>query len=164
MTVRFALTICLVLATSIAALGRDRATKPTDEEGMFLDEERDEFAADADADVYAGPAPLTVAFTARTINAKGRVRYAWNFDDRTTSTEQNPRHTFRKPGWYIVTMDARDDSGESYRITLQLRAWKPRDWDRFHATRDPRIVARGVRELQRKRARDAQAAETAAPR
>ena len=33
-----------------------------------------EFTADANADVYAGPAPLTVKFTASAVHAVGRLR------------------------------------------------------------------------------------------
>jgi PKD repeat protein len=32
----------------------------------------------------------------------------WTFDDRTISDEQNPVHTFRRPGWYAVTLDTTD--------------------------------------------------------
>jgi hypothetical protein len=130
----------------------------SDEEGHFLDSEADEFAADADAEPFAGPAPLTVRFTARTINSKHPVTYTWKFDDGTGSHDQNPTHTFRKRGWYLVTMDARDAAGRTYRINLQLHAWRPRDWERFQATRDMRIAEHAARELQRKRQRT-----TAAP-
>lgn len=127
----------------------------SDGEAQFIGSGEDGFAADADADTYAGPAPLTVRFSARSTNANGPVRYEWNFDDGSGSGEQNPTHTFHKHGWYLVTMDALDGAGGSHRINLQLHAWRPRDWAQFQETHDVRIVQRAIRELERKRARDA---------
>lgn len=151
----------LLAAASVASAGRRSGSSVRDDQSQFLDNEQDAFAADADADTYAGPAPLTAHFTARTINPKGRVRYTWNFDDRSASSEQNPVHTFRKRGWYLVTMDAHDAAGNTYRINLQLHAWRPRDWARLLARRDMRISEHAVRELMRKRQRAA--ASPAAP-
>ena len=112
-----------------------------DDEGFFPDSERSEFAADADADIYAGPAPLAVRFSARTINISGHATYRWNFDDRgSESAEQHPRHTFDRPGWYSVTMDASDEAGHTYRMNLLLHAWRPRDWARLQKMQDLRIV------------------------
>jgi hypothetical protein len=144
-----------VLAAALAILlatGLTPSAGRAEDEGFFLDEEHDTFAADADANVYAGPAPLTVRFTARTINASGAVRYRWSFDDRTHSTEQNPVHTFRRPGWYAVTVDTRDGAGRTYRTNLLLHAWRPRDWARLETSFDLRIVRRSIRELERKTA------------
>jgi hypothetical protein len=150
---------CALLALVGTAEARPRSSASHQgEEGQFLDSERGEFAADADADTYAGPAPLTVRFTARTINGAGRVTYAWNFDDGSRSGEQNPVHTFRKRGWYLVTMDARDGSGRTYRVNLQLHAWRPRDWTRFQEHHDMRIPEHAARELERKRQKAAAAA------
>lgn len=148
------LVICLLLAGAVS-VRRTSAGAAEDAPGHFLDSEADEFAADADADTYAGPAPLTVRFTAHTINATRSVRYRWDFDDGSGSTVQNPRHTFRKRGWYLVTMEARDAAGQTYRINLQVHAWRPRDWERFQKTRDMRIANHAARELERKRARAA---------
>src|SRR5688572_17081875 len=109
------MTRAFVASTVLLAIVLGPAAGGAEDDTFFLDAERDEFAADADADTYAGPAPLTVRFSARTINAAGTVRYEWSFDDRDRerSTAQNPVHTFRRPGWYAVTVDARDAKGRT---------------------------------------------------
>ena len=53
----------------------------------------------------SGSAPLTVQFTS---TSGGADAYAWSFGDGGTSPAQNPRHTFRTPGIYSVSLDARD--------------------------------------------------------
>jgi hypothetical protein len=144
----------MLLALFVLLLGgaRAQADGPA-HEGVLLQSEGSEFAADADADTYTGPAPLAVHFSARTTKASGRVTYRWEFDDRVASAEQNSSHTFRRPGWYNVTMDARDETGHSYRMNLLLHAWRPRDWARLQRAPDMRIVRHAVRELERKRSR-----------
>jgi hypothetical protein len=152
---------CVLLAVAgIAWPGSGPSGNAPDGEAQLIDREGDGFTADADADTFAGPAPLTVRFTARSMNAKDPVRYAWNFDDGSGSGEQSPVHTFRERGWYLVTMEARDGGGQTYRVTLQLHAWRPRDWARFQETRAMRIVHHAARELERKRARNAAANQT----
>jgi len=145
----------LALALVLIAASRLPAGDKKDN-GFFIGHDA-EFEADADADVYAGPAPLAVKFSASTQHASGRVTYRWNFDDGTTSTEQNPSHSFRRHGWYSVIMDARDAAGHTYRMNLLLHAWRPKDWERLQAHRDMRIMRHATRELERKRERDAAA-------
>lgn len=149
----------LLLAFALALVPAVSVGSPEDnDEGFFIDKDRG-FEADADADVYAGPAPLAVAFSARALNAFRRVTYHWSFDDGTTSTEQNPRHTFRRQGWYNVTVDARDAAGHVYRMNLLLHAWRPKDWARMQVRMDTRIAQRSLRELERKQRKDAAAVE-----
>jgi hypothetical protein len=156
--------IAAVLAALLAAPAAARKAPSVEgDEPHFLESERDEFAADADADTYAGPAPLTVRFTSSTINGSGRTTYAWDFDDGSRSGQQNPTHTFRKRGWYLVSMVARDGAGRTYRTNLLVHAWRPRDWMRLQQTRDMRIVRHAARELERKRSRAAAATEPAPP-
>ena len=52
-----------------------------------------------------GTAPLTVQFTS---TSKGANAYTWSFGDGGTSPAQNPRHTYRTPGIYTVSLEARD--------------------------------------------------------
>jgi PKD repeat protein len=52
-----------------------------------------------------GVAPLTVQFTG---TSSGADAYTWNFGDGGTSPAQNPRHTYRTPGTYPVTLEVRD--------------------------------------------------------
>jgi len=57
---------------------------------------------------------LTVAFNnLSTDNNNDIVSYAWNFGDETTSTEQNPTHTFASDSGYEVSLTATDSRGES---------------------------------------------------
>jgi len=147
MRAAFALRACfaLLLVGGAHALAAGTADVPP----------RAEFSADADADPYAGPAPLSVQFSATASNGSGRVSYRWSFDDGQTGTAQKPLHVYRKHGWYEVTMDARDEAGHSYRMNLLLHAWRPRDWTRMRNKLDVRIVQHAARELERKRARAA---------
>jgi len=52
------------------------------------------------ANATAGRTPFTVQFTDQSTGADG---YQWQFGDGTTSTEQNPGHTYTHPGTYTVT-------------------------------------------------------------
>ena len=57
----------------------------------------------------AGGAPFTVAFTD---TSKGNpVSWTWDFGDGTTSSEENPRHTYTSPGRYTVTLTAATPTG-----------------------------------------------------
>ena len=152
---RVLLAIALVL---VAATAFPAAEKTHD--GFFIGRDG-EFEADADADVFAGPAPLTVKFSASAQHASGRVTYRWKFDDGTTSTEQSPSHAFRRRGWYNVTMEARDAAGHVYQMNLLLHAWRPKDWARLQADRDVRIMRHAALELERKRRRDSAASGVA---
>jgi len=48
-----------------------------------------------------GPAPLEVNFTDA---STGATAWQWSFGDGTTSTEQNPAHTYAVPGTYTVSL------------------------------------------------------------
>lgn len=57
---------------------------------------------------------LTVSFTdLSSDNNNDIVSYAWDFGDETTSTEQNPTHTFASDSGYEVSLTATDSRGES---------------------------------------------------
>jgi PKD repeat protein len=51
-------------------------------------------------------APLTVAFTDRTIGKP--VSYAWRFGDGFSTNERNPIHNYQNPGTYAVTLSVHD--------------------------------------------------------
>jgi PKD repeat protein len=53
----------------------------------------------------SGVAPLTVQFTSTSRDADA---YFWDFGDGGMSMAQNPRHTYRTPGSYPVSLAARD--------------------------------------------------------
>lgn len=51
----------------------------------------------------SGRTPFSVQFTDQSTGTNG---YEWQFGDGITSTEQNPVHTYTKPGVYTVTLTA----------------------------------------------------------
>jgi uncharacterized repeat protein (TIGR01451 family) len=65
------------------------------------------------ADFLASPtlgfAPLTVTFTDQSSHSP--TTWLWHFGDGSTSTEQNPTHTFTLPGIYTVTLTASNLQG-----------------------------------------------------
>ncbi len=65
------------------------------------------------ADTYSGDAPLTVNFEGWVFGGDAPMTYWWTFGDGTTSTEQDPTHTFSSEGVYNVTFIATDDNGDS---------------------------------------------------
>jgi PKD domain len=85
------------------------------------------FHVKATAGPFAGAAPLRIKFRGFSYRAKGDVHYSWHFDDGTVSNVQNPVHTFSRPGYYLVLMDARDDTNND-RWNLFVGAWPKQVW------------------------------------
>ena len=67
--------------------------------------------ADFTANTTEGSAPLTVQFTDTSSNSP--IEWNWNFGDGTSSTEQNPEHTFIPEGVYTVRLTASNGDGSS---------------------------------------------------
>jgi PKD repeat protein len=63
----------------------------------------------------SGTAPLSVTFTDTSTNSP--TSWAWNFGDGTTSTLQNPVHSYAAAGTYAVTHSASNASGTSSILT-----------------------------------------------
>ena len=57
----------------------------------------------------SGNAPLTVKFTDQSAN--NPISWKWDFGDNTTSTEQNPSHTYQNAGKYTVKLTVTNDQG-----------------------------------------------------
>jgi PGF-pre-PGF domain-containing protein len=70
--------------------------------------------ADFNVNTTYGYAPLLVQFTDRSGNTNG---WNWNFGDEATSNEQNPKHTYFKPGTYKVSLLVNNANGISYPVT-----------------------------------------------
>jgi gliding motility-associated-like protein len=69
---------------------------------------------DAPAFGYFGCAPLTANFIdASVANGAPIVSWLWNFGDGTTSTDQNPSHTYNTSGSYTVSLTVTDSFGNS---------------------------------------------------
>ncbi|WP_129597731.1 TIGR04279 domain-containing protein [Methanohalophilus profundi] len=68
--------------------------------------------ADIEAEFSATPvegqSPLEVTFTAEADNADS---WQWEFGDGSTSTEQNPTHTYEEPGTYTVVLTVEGEGG-----------------------------------------------------
>lgn len=79
----------------------------------------DSLMASFSSDVTTGAAPLTVHFADR---SEGNLTgWHWNFGDDTSSTRQDPTHTFQTPGTYTVSLtvtDGHESSTTSSQITV----------------------------------------------
>ena len=81
---------------------------------------------DFDAAPKSGDVPLTVQFTDQTYKIDDYDTWDWNWDfgDGTSSTQQNPVHTYTASGSYNVTLDAvsfgqRDEVTKTNFITVE---------------------------------------------
>ncbi len=63
------------------------------------------------ANVTSGTNPLSVAFTDQSENEP--TSWEWNFGDGSTSTEQNPIHTYAAAGTYNVSLNASNVGGSN---------------------------------------------------
>jgi hypothetical protein len=119
--------------------------------------DNDAFHVAAEASGFGGPTPLAVKFYATPFHEKGPVHYRWRFDDGTTSEEQEPTHTFSRPGYYQVLLEARDAKATDA-WNLIVGAWPPDVWESRSKAKGP-ITKTTIRKLQK-----AQGLRTAARR
>jgi len=82
-------------------------------------------AAVANGTPLNGPAPLDVAFTCTVTGGDAPLTFEWDFGDGTTSTEQNPAHTYADPGTFIATCLVTDADGETDTSPVQITAKAP---------------------------------------
>jgi PKD repeat protein len=66
--------------------------------------------ADFIADKTRGGAPMTVAFSDKSINAP--TAWKWDFGDGSTSADQNPSHVYTTLGTYTVSLTASNNDGQ----------------------------------------------------
>lgn len=79
----------------------------------------------ANADPLTGEAPLEVNFSSNgSGDDKGIVSHLWDFKDGTTSTEENPQHTFA-PGAYNVSLTVSDAEGETDEAIVTITVDEP---------------------------------------
>ena len=71
--------------------------------------------ADFSAAPTTGTAPLTVAFSDKTVGDP--TSWTWNFGDGTTSAEQYPSHVYTSPGSYSVALTVSCSGGGTDSIT-----------------------------------------------
>jgi PKD repeat protein len=67
-------------------------------------------SATASASPTTGNAPLATSFTASATGGTAPYTYSWNFGDGSTSTAQNPSHTYQNAGTYTATVTVTDSS------------------------------------------------------
>jgi len=68
---------------------------------------------------------LTVHFKGDVKNGPAQnAQYSWNFGDQTTSSEQNPTHTYAAMGTYSVQLTVTDYKGRTAQHTENIRLTK----------------------------------------
>jgi hypothetical protein len=93
---------------------------------MYMDDNDPSVGADFIADVLSGPVPLPVNFTDQSCGPI--TSWQWNFGDGSISTEQNPSHTYSKPGTYTVSLAVTGPGGsdaETKTDFISVRAAMP---------------------------------------
>jgi hypothetical protein len=109
------------------------------------------FDVRGDVDHFAGPTPVVSRFSAEAKHADGKVIYRWRFDDGTTSAQRTATHSFRRPGYYQVILDARDESGNNDRETFLLGVWPRKQWTEAMNTHLTPERARAAQQVQNRR-------------
>jgi gliding motility-associated-like protein len=74
-------------------------------------------------DTAQGCAPLTIAFSDSTRSRESIVSWEWDFSDGSTSTSQNPTHTYSDTGHFTVVLIAENSIGckdTSYRVMIDV--------------------------------------------
>jgi PKD repeat protein len=65
-------------------------------------------------DAEGNEVPLTAHFSADIVGFKHPISYAWDFDDRTTSSEVTPTHVFERTREYLVELVITDREGNTF--------------------------------------------------
>jgi PKD repeat protein len=61
-----------------------------------------------------------VSFTCSVTGGVGPYTYLWDFKDGSTSTLQNPEHTYDSAGTYNVSVTVADSAGNSTQKTIEI--------------------------------------------
>jgi hypothetical protein len=73
-----------------------------------------------DADPKSGFVPLAVSFSCSVTGGIMPCTYLWEFDDGSTSTVQNPTHTYEYVGNYHVNLTVTDALGDITKKTVEI--------------------------------------------
>ena len=68
----------------------------------------------------SGVRPLTLNFSAKVINAKGKVSYKWDFGNGKTSTEKEVTVTYDEPGEYLCKLTITDETGRKAEDSIKV--------------------------------------------
>lgn len=74
----------------------------------------------ASASPTSGQVPLSVSFTASVSGGTSPYSYSWNFGDGSTSSQQNPSHTYNNAGQYTVTLTVTDSNNSQASDSLTI--------------------------------------------
>ena len=77
-------------------------------------------SASAGASPTTGNAPVSVSFTGSATGGTAPYSYSWNFGDGTTSTSQNPSHTYTAAGTYKATLTVTDSASPANTATSSV--------------------------------------------
>jgi hypothetical protein len=66
--------------------------------------------------------PASIVFTNNSVNSES---YLWDFGDGSTSTDVSPTHEFNQPGYYSVTLLAKNKAGNSSVMSKYLLISNP---------------------------------------
>ncbi|HEV3171228.1 MAG TPA: PKD domain-containing protein, partial [Actinocrinis sp.] len=77
-------------------------------------------SASAGGSPSTGNAPLTVNFTGSATGGTAPYTYSWTFGDGTSSTTQNPSHTYSAAGTYTATLTVTDSASPANTATSQV--------------------------------------------
>lgn len=73
----------------------------------------------------SGPAPLTVQFNGSPTGGCPDYTYSWNFGDGSSSSDQNPRHTYETVGNYFASLTVTDSKGTTSENSVPLTVTCP---------------------------------------
>ena len=101
-------------------LGKDRVGEGVVDVGAveFYPTGAEKLSVGVEMDKTTGRDTLEVTFTANVLDAKGNVTYSWEFGDGAESDEPAPKHTYQKPGFYVVSLTVKDESGAEAHFAL----------------------------------------------
>lgn len=116
--VTLAIALCLSVGGGGRAWAENTPAPATPQPTLTADEKAilKKIILDSSADPDGGPAPLTVHFSAKPYDDEEAVKakYVWNFGDGSKAVrEQNPTHTYKKPGEYKASVKVTNAAGQA---------------------------------------------------
>ena len=94
--------------------------------GSFNEIDQGPLSVDFDHEPLLPKEGETVQFHDTSSSSEGEIiDWYWDFDDGTTSTEQNPNHSFEEKGIYDVNLTVIDNNGETGSVVSQIMIKEP---------------------------------------